>query len=444
MTIDTACSASLVCTHTAKLYLLHKQWDPCSACITCGVNLLLSPFSFVACCGAGMLSHNGRCFTYNQSADGYARGESTAAHCMKNKPFDLDEGDLTMVAGSQVNQDGRSASLTAPNGPSQEKCNAAVIKEAGLSPPEIDCTECHGTGTSLGDPIEIGAYQKVLSTVPREEPVMISSGKSNIGHCEGSAGVGGFLKCVLMCMHCESTPNCHMSALNPHLDMTGFPGRLISEGVIYRYQTSYNGVLSFGFGGTNACAQVWGPNTMSSRADFSKDRVKILVNKIKSAPAQEVAITGEDWEQWEMDGPGKGTKPGDSWDIDINDEGVVLYFEREKEMPDLGSFYYLTGSFNSWSYTPMEADDMLCGLYATTLTLGNTGRETFQVVADEAPEMTFAPEGDGTMRSGKVVGPAEAPSGQAWMIAGLPGEKYCVEFCKSEADKVSVNWYKES
>merc|ERR1719355_23464 len=146
-----------------------------------------------------MLSHMGHCFTFDSSADGYLRGDGTGAHILKlsNNPDDR----ICVLAGSQVNQDGRSASLTAPNGPSQEKCNAAVIKEVGLTPPEIDSTECHGTGTSLGDPIEIGAYQKVLSSVPREEPVFVTTNKSNIGHCEGSAGISGFLKCVLMAMH---------------------------------------------------------------------------------------------------------------------------------------------------------------------------------------------------------------------------------------------------
>lgn len=439
MTIDTACSASLVCTHTAKLYLLHKQWDPVEAVITCGVNLLLSPLSFIGCCSAGMLSHRGRCFTYNASADGYARGESTGAHCMKNRPYDRDEGVLAMCAGSQVNQDGRSASLTAPNGPSQEKCNLAVMRESGLTGPEVDCTECHGTGTSLGDPIEIGAYEKVLSVIPRSEPVAISTGKSNIGHCEGSAGVGGFIKCVEMCMHCETTPNCHLSALNPHLDMTGFPGALMTEGLPYRYGSSYNGVLSFGFGGTNACAQVWSENFLTSRSDPTKKRIKLLVDKIKQAPAQEVAITSEDWEQWEMDGPGKGTKPGDVWDVDITEDGAVTYFAKEKEIPDLGSFYYLTGSSNDWSYTPMEADDMLDGLYAAAITLGSSGHDKFQIVADETKDMTFAPEFDGAARSGKVLGPAT--SAACWSITGYPGTKYRVEFCKSEADKISVNWY---
>merc|ERR1712048_253865 len=213
-----------------------------------------------------MHSYIGRCFTYNFSADGYTRGESTAATCFKLKNLDIEAGDYCMCAGSQVNQDGRSASLTAPNGPSQERCSKAVLKEIGIEPPEIDTTECHGTGTSLGDPIEIGAYRKVMGTATREQPVTITSSKSNIGHCEGSAGISGFLKCVLMCMYGEGTPNCHLGCLNPHLDMDGFPGCITSEGLTFKAENSFNGVLSFGFGGTNACALCWAGNCMTSRA----------------------------------------------------------------------------------------------------------------------------------------------------------------------------------
>merc|ERR550532_814245 len=266
MTIDTACSASLVCTHTGKLYLLHDQYDAVEAVIDCGVNLSISPLTYIGGCGAGMHSHLGRCFTYNFSADGYSRGEATAACGLKLRPLDKEAGDFSLLAGSQVNQDGRSASLTAPNGPSQERCNQAVLKEIGLKPPEIDTTECHGTGTSLGDPIEIGAYRKVMASMPRHEPVTITSSKSNIGHCEGSAGISGFLKCVLLCIWAEGTPNVHLNKLNPHLDMDGFPGIIMTEGAPFRAEASYNGVMSFGFGGTNACAMCWGKNIMTSRA----------------------------------------------------------------------------------------------------------------------------------------------------------------------------------
>merc|ERR1719414_126063 len=104
MTIDTACSASLVCTHTGKLYLLHKDYDACEATIICGVNLSMSPFTYIGGCGAGMHSHLGRCFTYNFSADGYARGEATAAIGIKERPYDKEGGDFALMAGSQVNQ----------------------------------------------------------------------------------------------------------------------------------------------------------------------------------------------------------------------------------------------------------------------------------------------------------------------------------------------------
>jgi len=348
-----------------------------------------------------------------------------------------------MIAGSQVNQDGRSASLTAPNGPSQERCNSAVIREAGLTPPEIDSTECHGTGTSLGDPIEIGAYQKVLSSVPREEPVFVTTNKSNIGHCEGSAGISGFLKCVMMAMHSECCPNVHLSALNPHLDMTGFPACILSEGQVYRQETSFNGVLSFGFGGTNACAQVWGRNFLTSRAAGTKDVFKTLLDKIQKAPPQEVTINSENWETWEMDGPGKDVKTNQSWDIAIMSDGTVQYLERPEEIKDLGTYYYLSCSSNGWQYDVMEQDDMLEGLYSTTMQLGPTGEEYFQIVADEDEEMVFYPATNGHWKSTVVRGPEKASNDKAWCISGYPGERHRIEFCKTSKDKVSVMWFRE-
>lgn len=446
MTIDTACSASLVCTHTGKLYLLHKHYDPCEAVIICGVNLSLSPFTYIGGCGAGMHSHLGRCFTYNFSADGYARGEATASAGLKLHTFDRETGDLGLLAGSQVNQDGRSASLTAPNGPSQERCTQAVLKEINLKPPEIDTTECHGTGTSLGDPIEIGAYRKVMSSMPRHEPVVITSSKSNIGHCEGSAGISGLLKCVLLSMYSEATPNCHLSCLNPHLDMEGFPAIITSEGCVYRAEGSYNGVLSFGFGGTNACAMVWGVNQMTSRSVTStKDMYQLAWKKMQEAPAQEVTINGEDWEAWEMDGPGRATdKPGDKWEVEIFEDGEVTYAEQEKKLPELGNSYYLTGTANGWSFDYLDSHESIPGLYVTTLTLGARGEEEFQVVADQNPAMTFYPsEPRCPVKSIPVSGPSEAQKESAWVIRGNEGDKFRVEFFKSDAGKLSLSWVRE-
>jgi len=443
MTIDTACSGSLVSTHTAKIYLLYKQVDQCVACLTTGVNLSISPATYIGCCAAGMHSHTGRCFTFNETADGYMRGEATASHCMKRKVFERDTGDYSMVAGSQVNQDGRSASLTAPNGPSQERCNIATIREAGLQTCEIDTTECHGTGTSLGDPIEVGAYRKVMMDIPRAEPVTITTCKSNLGHCEGSAGISGFLKCCLMATAAETCPNVHLASYNPHLDIDGFPAIFMTEGCVLRGDSSVSGVLSFGFGGTNACAQVWGTNILTSRAASGADAYTRIVRKLKDAPPPEVTITGSDWEEWEVGGPGRFTRTGEKWAIDVDDEGVLTYYEADEDDVDLGSDYFLSGTHNGWSYDSMEPDAMLAGLFKGFVTVGASGEEQFQVVADESAAMTFHPEDPLTTRkSSPVKGPDDSSRENAWCIRGEEGEQFRVEFYVSESNVASVTWIK--
>mmetsp|Transcript_43343 Transcript_43343/g.114654 ORF Transcript_43343/g.114654 Transcript_43343/m.114654 type:complete len:938 (+) Transcript_43343:82-2895(+) len=445
MTIDTACSSSLVAQHTGKLYLLYKHFEPCEAVITCGVNLSMSPMSYIGCCGAGMHSHKGRCFTYNFSADGYARGEATAASGIKLKPWDRESGDYALIAGSQANQDGRSASLTAPNGPAQERCARTALKEAQISPPELDTTECHGTGTSLGDPIEIGAYRKVMAQHERSEPVVITSNKSNLGHCEGSAGIGGFLKCVLLCMYSEGTPNVHLSMLNPHLDMDGFPGIILTEGVVLRAEASYNNVLSFGFGGTNACAALYGSNLMTSRCMAQQDTYGMVLRKMQDAPPQEVTITGDDWEDWVVDFPVRHPNPADQWDINIDADGVVNYSRQDRKDKDLGSSYYIVGTFNDYDKEPLFADDQLPGLHTATVLIGATGQEEFQILADKDPNMIFYPATQKcVMKGGPILGPGEATQDDVWCIRGAEGDQFRVEFYRSEAGTVSLTWIKEN
>eukprot|EP00913_Durusdinium_trenchii_P005464 g5092.t1 len=287
MTIDTACSSSLVCTHVSKLHLRFKDFEPMPASVVNGLNLMLYPGPFVGCCAAGMLSHEGRCFTFNSTADGYARGELCGALTFKLKQFNPQTGSICCLAGSQSNQDGRSASLTAPNGPAQEqgtrrrlhtwpfslgdsfqeKCIKAVLRECKLTPTEVDCIECHGTGTALGDPIEVGSFKKVMSATPRKEPLVITPGtyrwqprrntppgrpgrrassfrlrssKSNIAHAEGGAGLAGFFKCCLQVSNCEGAANVHLKVRNPHLDMEGFPCQILSESLALREEGRAN------------------------------------------------------------------------------------------------------------------------------------------------------------------------------------------------------------
>jgi len=321
----------------------------------------------------------------------------------------------------------------------------AVIKEVGMKPPEMDTTECHGTGTSLGDPIEIGAYKKVMSMVPRPEPVVVTSSKSNIGHCEGSAGVSGFLKCVLMSLYGEGTPNCHLNCLNPHLDMTGFPGIMTTENITFRAEASFNSVLSFGFGGTNACATVWGVNQMTSRGvGTNKDLYSLFIRKMQDAPPQELTIVGDDWEDWEMGGPDKDARFNDVFEVELDPDGVVSYWKKDKEVPDLGSSYFLTGTFNDWRYDEMEADPNVPGLYFSTIRIATNVEEEFQVVAGQDPKMTFHPSNRTALKSASVRGPEETKRENCWCVRGGKGERYRVEFYRSETGAATVSWMKEA
>merc|ERR1712066_101616 len=138
------------------------------------------------------------------------------------KAGDMPDERWAFLRGTQMGQDGRSASLSAPNGPAQEKCIWGAVREARMVPPESTVWECHGTGTSLGDPIEVGAVRKVQIRMQRLEPLMLTSNKTNIGHLEGGAAMGAICKCVLQCKHAKCLSTLHLRTLNPHLEHAAF------------------------------------------------------------------------------------------------------------------------------------------------------------------------------------------------------------------------------
>jgi len=362
---------------------------------------------------------------------------------LKMKQWDKEAGDLCVLAGSNVNQDGKSASLTAPNGPAQERVFISVLREAGITPGDIDTTECHGTGTPLGDPIEIGAYAKGMRSSKRTEPVIITSSKSNLGHCEGSAGISGFIKCVLMCMHAEGTPNCHLTGLNPHMDMEGFPGSLLTESIVMRSQASYNGVLSFGFGGTNASATVWGQNTMTSRGALG-DPHKAAIKRIGSALAPEVHMTGQHWEEWTVEGDHLNGRVGDEWNVEISGDLSVSFTEKDKEQKHDVSEYFIEGSFNDWKHLKLETDSRLIGLYGAEVTIGSSGEEVFRVVAEQDAQKSFYPSCEKCwLKSGPVLGPQSPPSQDtAWCLRGAVGDRFHIEFYRSESQPASISWFR--
>jgi len=441
MTIDTACSSSLVCTHVSKLHLRYKDNEPMPASIVNGLNLMLFPGPFVGCCAAGMLSHEGRCFTFNSSADGYARGELCGALCFKAKQFDPDDGGLCCLAGSQSNQDGRSASLTAPNGPAQERCIAAVLKEVGLTPTEVDCIECHGTGTSLGDPIEVGSFRKVMSVTPRVEPLVITSSKSNMAHAEGGAGLAGFFKCCMQVMHCEAAANLHLRAKNPHLDLEGFPCQVLSEVVVMREDSAYSGVSSFGFGGTNAHGEAWGRNIVTSRGSQNQDPQTAFQRKLALAPPAEITMNGDDVFEWETTGLDPRSDAGTRWKVLLDDDGVAEWEKDEDEAVDFGDELFLQGTTNSWKPEVMVRHENIPGCWEYEITIGSSGEEEFQIVADGEKDRVYYPSQPRCTVKAAMIQFGETSRENAWLIRGNPGETYKVEFFQLEKHR-SVMWMK--
>jgi len=256
---DTACSSALVAYGVGHSMLRDTEPDQNSSgvdnklneAVMAGANLMPGPGNYINLCGPHMLSVMGRCFTFDHSADGFARGEGVGAFYVKNEAIMSTDAYATVI-GACLNQDGRSASMTAPNGPSQQECIRGSMREAGLSANQVTCAECHGTGTALGDPIEVGALRGVMQD--RVIPILQTSAKAHIGHLEASAGTAGIIKCMMMCAATSGSPNCHLGELNPHLDVDGYPTIFTSEITDYGYNSGYSGVSSFGFGGANSRA----------------------------------------------------------------------------------------------------------------------------------------------------------------------------------------------
>ncbi len=247
MVLDTACSSSLVAVHLAVRAL---RAGDCTVALAGGVNLTLGTGTTTALEGLSMLSPDGHCKAFDASADGFVRGEGCGVVVLKRVADAEAAGDrvLAVIRGTAVNQDGRSAGLTAPNGPAQEAVIRAALANAGLSPDAVDAIEAHGTGTSLGDPIEMHALAAVFAG--RAKPLRVGSVKTNIGHTEAAAGIAGLIKAVLMLRHQIVPASLHFKSLNPHIDLGGVPIEVPT--VSTAAALGCVGVSSFGFSGTNA------------------------------------------------------------------------------------------------------------------------------------------------------------------------------------------------
>ena len=251
LAVDTACSSSLVALHHACEAIRNKR---IAAAIVGGINLLLAPYPFIGFSRASMLSRRGRCFAFDERADGYVRGEGGAVIILKPLADAVASKDRirAVIRASAVNSDGRTIGLSLPSQSAQASLLQAVYDTAGIAPDDLAFLEMHGTGTAAGDPIEAAAVGQSLGR-GRSLPLPIGSVKTNIGHLEPASGMAGLLKAALALDKQIIPPTIHCERPNPKIPFEALNLRLVRNIEPAKApEQPYAGVNSFGFGGTNA------------------------------------------------------------------------------------------------------------------------------------------------------------------------------------------------
>jgi amino acid adenylation domain-containing protein len=264
--IDTACSSSLVAVHRAVMSIRHEG---CEMAIAGGANLMLTPTQHIMFSKVGMICADGRCKTFSKDANGYARADGVGAVLLKRLDLAERDGDpiIAVIRGSAENHGGAASSLTAPNPQAQARLILEAHRQAGIDPRSVSMIECHGTGTPLGDPVEVEGLKAAFAELYRErglDPAAqphcgLGSVKSNIGHAETAAGVAGLIKVLLAMRHGTLYRSLHCEDPNPLIDLAGSPFYLLNEARPW-IRPSVDGVeaprragvSSFGAGGANA------------------------------------------------------------------------------------------------------------------------------------------------------------------------------------------------
>ncbi|MCV7197188.1 type I polyketide synthase [Mycobacterium angelicum] len=298
--LDTACSSSLVAIHLACQSL---RWRESDTALVGGTNLLLSPGTSIACSRWGMLSPEGQCKTFDASADGYVRSEGCGVVVLKRLSDAQRDGNpiLAVVRGSAVNQDGASSGVTVPNGPAQQALLRQALTSAKLQPSDIDYIEAHGTGTPLGDPIELDSLSKVFDDRDGGRPLVLGSVKTNLGHLEAAAGIAGFMKTVLALGHRHIPRHLNFETLTPHASAGVGRLTIASEGMEWpdADRPRRAGVSSFGVSGTNAHVVIEQAPDSPAQQPVSPTPVSTLV--VSGKTAQRVAATAAVLADWMED-----------------------------------------------------------------------------------------------------------------------------------------------
>lgn len=289
LTVDTACSSSLTALHLA----CQSIWSGESpTALMGGVSLLLRPEPYIGFCNASMLSPDGRCKAFAARANGYVRAEGAAVVLLKRLSLALKDGNsiYATILGTAANQDGHNASLTIPNGEAQQRMLRSALQQAGMKPADVQYIEAHGTGTTVGDPIEANSVGSVLSEGRSADSCCwIGSVKTNIGHLEAGSGMAGLIKTALALKHRQIPPHLHFQAPNPAINFQQLKLRVPTQlepwpenGLLPRLA----GVNSFGFGGANAHAVLAeAPRAPLVEEESAGDRAQLIPLSARSTAA---------------------------------------------------------------------------------------------------------------------------------------------------------------
>lgn len=256
MSIDTACSSSLVALHQAVQSLRRHESD---MALVAGVNLIVTADSSDAVGQWQALAPDGRCKAFDAAANGFVRAEGCGVVVLKRQEDAAHSGNRVwaIVKGTAVNHDGRATGLTAPNVLSQQALLRDALRDAGLTSSDVGYIETHGTGTALGDPIELEALREVFASAPADAgPCVLGALKTNFGHMEAAAGIAGLIKTTLVLNHEEIPKNLHFTTLNPRMSLDDTRLAIASERTVWARgaRPRCAGVSSFGMSGTNAHA----------------------------------------------------------------------------------------------------------------------------------------------------------------------------------------------
>ena len=284
MAIDTACSSSLVAVHQACASLRSGET---SMALVGGVNCVITTHTSEAFASARMLAPDGRCKTFDAAADGYVRGEGCGVIVLKPLKDAERDGDrvIAVIRGTAVNQDGRSNGLTAPNGEAQKRVIEAALADAGISADLLGYIEAHGTGTPLGDPIELDAIGSVLGDRNHGRRCPVGAVKTNIGHLEPASGIASLIKTALMVERGTIPPHLNLRRINPAIDLEKASYRIptFPEEWSGPPERRFAGVNSFGFGGANAHVIVSGALPAAAPADADCE-IQVLALSARSEP----------------------------------------------------------------------------------------------------------------------------------------------------------------